>query len=279
MKKKDRKDGKPGKVVDIKGKLKDYVTLDEFMKRTAYIEEGGPSSIICHEMGGHGLAKLLDEYIYGGYEENHTQEGENESFREWIKTEYHDKGWGMNISATDNPEEVPWAHFLKDERYKDEVGIYQGAWYWPEELWRASKNSVMRESNYLWFNAPSREAIYKKVMQLSEGEDWTYDYETFVEFDTPIRETNKQAREKSRAKDGNQLDVEKRRIEMRPPKIFKGSWRDAGKKEVLDKPIETNLDKSVKADDGKIVQKRYVLYKGERIEADKFDKKLLREKR
>ena len=41
MKKKDRKDGKPGTVVDIKGKLKDYVTLDEFMKRTAYIEEGG----------------------------------------------------------------------------------------------------------------------------------------------------------------------------------------------------------------------------------------------
>ena len=41
MKKKDRKDGKPGKVVDITGKLKDYVTLDEFMKRTAYIEEGG----------------------------------------------------------------------------------------------------------------------------------------------------------------------------------------------------------------------------------------------
>ena len=46
----------------------------------AWIEEGGPSSIICHETGGHGVAKLLDEYIYGGYEENHTQEGAEESF-------------------------------------------------------------------------------------------------------------------------------------------------------------------------------------------------------
>ena len=28
------------KVIDITGKLKNYVTLDEFMERTAYIEEG-----------------------------------------------------------------------------------------------------------------------------------------------------------------------------------------------------------------------------------------------
>jgi hypothetical protein len=28
------------KVVDITGKMDDYVTLEEFMERTAYIEEG-----------------------------------------------------------------------------------------------------------------------------------------------------------------------------------------------------------------------------------------------
>ena len=33
------------------------------------------------------------------------------------------------------------------------------------------------------FNAPSREAIYKKIMKFSEGDAWTYDYETFVAFD------------------------------------------------------------------------------------------------
>ena len=37
------------------------------------------------------------------------------------------------------------------------------------------------------FNAPSREAIYKKIMMFSEGDAWTYDYETFVEFDAPAR--------------------------------------------------------------------------------------------
>ena len=151
----------------------------------AWIEQGGPSNIICHETGGHGFAKLLDEYIYGGYEDNHTQEGANESFREWIKSTYHDKGWGMNISASDEIDDIPWKRFLEDERYKDEVGVYMGAWMWPEELWRPSENSVMN-NDYSWFNAPSREAIYKRVMQLSEGDGWEYDYEKFVEFDTSL---------------------------------------------------------------------------------------------
>ena len=189
---------------------------------------------ISHEMGGHGIAKLYDEYIYPEYEHNHTQEGSNESFREWIKTAYHDKGWGMNISATDDPNEVPWAHFLKDERYKDEVGIYQGAWYWPEELWRPSENSIMRDPEYLWFNAPSREAIYKRVMKLSEGEGWTYDFEKFVEFDLPIRDTNKRVRAKARAKGDNEEPIEKRRVDLRPPTIYKGSWREANKGETVE---------------------------------------------
>ncbi len=202
----------------------------------AYIKEGGPSEVICHEMGGHGFAKLLDEYIYAGYEENHTQEGSNESFRGWVKEAYHDKGWGMNISATDNPEGVPWAHFLKDDRYKNEIGIYKGAWYWPEELWRSSENSIMRESNNLWFNAPSREAIYKRVMKLSEGDDWEYDYETFVAFDAPAREAYKAAQSRSESRG---TSAQQRRIESRPPTIYKGTWRDAGKCEKVEYSVKS----------------------------------------
>lgn len=33
-------DGIPVKVEDITGKLGDYVTLEEFMKRTAFVDEG-----------------------------------------------------------------------------------------------------------------------------------------------------------------------------------------------------------------------------------------------
>ena len=265
-------------------------TMWESGASIAWIEKGGPSTIICHETGGHGIAKLLDEYIYGGYEENHTQEGANEEFREWIKTTYHDKGWGMNISATDDPEEVPWAHFLKDERYQDEVGIYQGAWFWPEELWRSSENSVMREGSYLWFNAPSREAIYKNVMQLSEGDDWTYDYEKFVEFDTPFREAHKQALAKVRKLEGEGHEIQKPRIELRPPTIYKGSWRDAGNCEKMtfdnEKYVQPNTSKrKVEKSMGmgtrmgretqQKQQRPYFMYQGTRYDVDEFDKKML----
>ena len=38
------------------------------------------------------------------------------------------------------------------------------------------------------FNAPSREAIYKRAMKLAYGDSWTYDYEEFVKFDEPGRD-------------------------------------------------------------------------------------------
>ena len=42
----------------------------------------------------------------------------------------------------------------------------------------------MRESYAdLGFNAPSREAIYYRIHKLAYGEDWQYDYETFVQQD------------------------------------------------------------------------------------------------
>ena len=41
----------------------------------------------------------------------------------------------------------------------------------------------MMRNNINGFNAPSREAIYKRVMSTAYGDSWTYDYETLVEFD------------------------------------------------------------------------------------------------
>ena len=151
----------------------------------AYIQDGGASDIIVHEAGGHGFAKLLDEYIVSGYEDNCLQEEEQAAFKDYMKSFYHDRGWGMNVSTTDEVDNVPWKNFLNDSRYSHEVGIYEGAWFYPHNLWRPSENSVMN-NDYSTFNAPSREAIYKRIMALSEGEDWDYDYETFVDFDKQI---------------------------------------------------------------------------------------------
>lgn len=166
-----------------------HTNMYESGASVAHIEQGGASSIIVHEAGGHGFAKLLDEYIYSGYEDNYCPPENLESFKQWIKTDYHNRGWGVNVDATNAPDSVVWSHFLQDSRYTGEVGIYQGAWYWPTDLWRASENSVMN-NDYSHFNAPSREAIYKRIMQLSEGDDWVYDYETFVEWDQAHQSSN-----------------------------------------------------------------------------------------
>lgn len=37
------------------------------------------------------------------------------------------------------------------------------------------------QNNY--FNAPSRAQIYTRIMKLSEGQDWQFDYESFVKWD------------------------------------------------------------------------------------------------
>ena len=196
----------------------------------AHIEQGGPSSIIVHEAGGHGFGKLLDEYIYGGYEDNYCPPENLESFKLWIKTDYHDLGWGVNIDTTDDPEKVIWSHFLNDSRYADEVGIWQGAWYWPTDLWRASENSVMN-SDYSRFNAPSREAIYKWIMQWSEGEGWEYDYEKFVEYDA-INRSSVLTRSNYVTRQDN------RKVNHHPPVIINGSPKtNAGKDENLSRYI------------------------------------------
>lgn len=205
-----------------------FTNMYETGASVAHIEQGGPSSIIVHEAGGHGFAKLLDEYIYDGYEGNYCPPENLPAFKEWIDTDYHNRGWGVNIDTTNDPEKVVWSHFLNDERYTNEVGIYQGAWFWPTDLWRPSENSVMN-NDYSRFNAPSREAIYKRIMELSEGEDWTYNYEDFVTYDAINR--NAESRSVSTSSQSRQ----KVHKDHRPPTFIKGSWRDAakGKSEVV----------------------------------------------
>lgn len=43
------------------------------------------------------------------------------------------------------------------------------------------------------FNAPSREAIYYRIHKLAYGEDWQYDYETFVQQDLKNIPSSQQA--------------------------------------------------------------------------------------
>ena len=94
------------------------------------------------------------------------------------------KEHGANILTPPEKESL-WKQFVQDSRYAgEEIGAYQGGLTYPTGVWRPTLWSVMNQHHvYGTFNAPSRAQIYTRIMKLSEGQDWQFDYETFVAWD------------------------------------------------------------------------------------------------
>ena len=205
-----------------------YCTMLEDNSYVCYAMDG-VSNVLNHEAGGHGIGKLLDEYVEPGNENLTLPEG----IKDYMEDVWTLFGWGANVDWRSDPKEVKWAKFIDDERYKDEqIGVFEGSYLYGHGAYRPTENSMMRENylnSVLGFNAPSREAIYKRVMQESEGDDWTYDYEEFVTFDAAGHQqfvdalNNHWARRKAAPK------VERQQLTA-PPVFLKGTWQDALKK-------------------------------------------------
>ena len=151
-----------------------YCPLDRNLQVSAYM--------VHHEANGHGFGYLLDEYIQPDYSSSPTKED-----IEHYTQRYEKYGYNANIDFTNNLKNIRWAYFINDSRYNNEkLGAYEGAAYWPKGAYRPTEYSIMYNDGGL-FNAPSREAIYKRAMKLAYGDSWTYDYEEFVKFDEPGR--------------------------------------------------------------------------------------------
>ena len=134
-----------------------------------------------HEGCGHGFGKLADEYFYDSM--GRIPDDEVSELKKWKGFAY---GFYENVDLTSDPNTILWSKFISDSRYSGKVDVYEGGYTYPYGVYRPTDNSIMRY-NTGGFNAPSREAIYKKIMKFSEGDAWTYDYETFVAFDAPAR--------------------------------------------------------------------------------------------
>ncbi|MBW8244596.1 M64 family metallopeptidase [Muricauda oceani] len=113
--------------------------------------------VMLHEVG-HAFANLGDEYA-------------NESYQPIILQEV------ANLDSTNNPDLIKWKHFLGLSDYI-EVGAYEGGNYRESGFWRPEEQSVMGWGSY--FNAPSREAIVKKIMELKKLE---YNFKEFLKID------------------------------------------------------------------------------------------------
>lgn len=116
--------------------------------------------IVCHEAGGHGFAKLADEYIY--YDQQ-IPTNEIAECKQWQK-------WGayQNIDFTGDLSKISWKDFIGIPKY-DTVGAYEGSNYYKYGVWRPESNSCMN-NNVPYYNAPSRWVIVKRIMQISQQE-------------------------------------------------------------------------------------------------------------
>ena len=162
--------------------------------------------LLNHEAVGHGFGKLLDEYS-NNLGEITQFERDNYQFQKTL-------GWGANVDITSDPDQIRWAHFLKDSRYVNEVSIFEGAITYQTGAWRPTENSIMRY-NTGGFNAPSREALYKRVMELS-GE--VYSWEEFVEYDAINRSVTRSLFQKQ---------IVQPELPLHTPVIIRGSWNNA----------------------------------------------------
>ena len=129
-------------------------------------------STVRHEMGGHGFAFLADEY-------SQSSSAAPADHIAYYNRLYDSYGWFANVDFTKDPAKIRWSAFLSDNRYKDDVGIFEGGALYSKGTYRPTSNSIMN-MNMGDYNAPSRWAIYQRIMKLS-GETPTF--EAFLQYD------------------------------------------------------------------------------------------------
>ena len=114
------------------------------------------AAVVQHEAGGHGFAKLADEYTGTGS----IDAQEIKDVREWQWLGHY-----ANISLSGDLQKVPWKDFLGRPGY-ELVGAFEGAHTFTYGVWRPENKSCM-VNNIPYYNAPSRLAIVKRIHSLS----------------------------------------------------------------------------------------------------------------
>jgi len=122
--------------------------------------------VIQHEACGHGFGKLGDERVC--INRFIPMRVESEIRRN------HEQGWFQNLSVTSKMSEVPWADFIFDPRYSNEVDVFEGGALYTRGVYRCELNSCM---NYgiPYFNVMSRLDIMRRILTYA-GKTFTMDY-------------------------------------------------------------------------------------------------------
>lgn len=115
--------------------------------------------VVSHEGGGHGFGRLLDEYRPN---EGQLPEQMKEDLVYWRK---YDPYYGYNIDVTGDRANVHWAHYFSRKGY-EAVEMFEGGYLYQRGAWRPEDMSCMHD-NRSYYNAPSREAIVRRIMKAS----------------------------------------------------------------------------------------------------------------
>lgn len=144
------------------------------------------SGMFAHELMGHGIGHLCDEYI------GNTHLGE--TFPEGtMGTQYYlnlqEKGDYVNVTFSTDPDDTArfknrvWAEMLKNGYHGLKAPV-EGAVTYPKGVWRATENSIMvgATTSGFYFNPVQREAILRRLYKLS-GKENEYSLDVFYEYD------------------------------------------------------------------------------------------------
>ena len=174
------------------------------------------NGLVSHEAGGHGFAKLADEYAY----ESMGAISADAIASTKVNEPY---GWWKNVDFTSDPAQVKWSQFLSDPRYANEgLGCYEGGLTYWTGVWRPTENSIMRY-NTGGFNAPSRYAIWYRIGKLAYGQSWEGSYEDFVAYDQVNRTP---AAVQRRHEQARRQRLSKPMPPLAPPVVINHSWRE-----------------------------------------------------
>ena len=121
-------------------------------------------NIVVHEAGGHGFAKLGDEYAYNEM----VVPPYRVSDIRMAKEQY---GWYENLDFSSDITQTSWRVFAGLPKYSM-VGTFEGGSSYTRGIWRPEANSVMI-GGVLYFNAPSRWAQMRRMNEL-EGTPYTF---------------------------------------------------------------------------------------------------------
>ena len=134
----------------------------------------GTNGLIKHEAGGHAFGRLADEYYTNGTTASSSSKDDLNS--------WHAKGWYWNVNPSNSGN---YYKFTNSAYSSSEVSYIEGAWGYNYGMYRPTQGGMMQGSTGV-FNAPSRHAIYHRIITESEGVN-AYSWSKFRDYDQKNR--------------------------------------------------------------------------------------------